>query len=153
MPAGGERLLFSSLTYSRNREANPQFVPLWSATLLEETTCQVRLPGSRGIGTNTSIKSVLAGVSPETVLVQPSDRGTAAVMPPAAVVQRYGTVTYWRECWKPASRAKAGPDQRLFFAWCIASQLGFVNALPFALDGGTVVAGGIFPVRTINRRP
>jgi len=121
--------------------------------LLEETTCQVRLPGSRGIGTNTSIKSVLAGVSPETVLVQPSDRGTAAVMPPAAVVQRYGTVTYWRECWKPASRAKAGPDQRLFFAWCIASQLGFVNALPFALDGGTVVAGGIFPVRTINRRP
>lgn len=39
------------------------------------------------------------------------------------------------------------------FLGVCASQLGFVNALPFALDGGMVVAVAILPVRTINRRP
>lgn len=85
--AGGDGLRLSSLTYRVTGKQIPkQFCPLLgSATLLEDTIHRVALAfPSRAILTVVTrshegfYKSALAGVSPETVLVQPSNRGTAA---------------------------------------------------------------------------
>src|SRR5689334_25332210 len=87
--AGGDGLRLSSLTYRVTGKQIPkQFCPLLgSATLLEDTIHRVSLAfPSRAIITVVTrsqerfYKSALAGVSPETVLVQPSNRGTAAAM-------------------------------------------------------------------------
>jgi mannose-1-phosphate guanylyltransferase len=87
--AGGDGLRLSSLTYRVTGKQIPkQFCPLLgTATLLEDTIHRVTLAfPSRAILTVVThshedfYKSVLAGVSPETVLVQPSNRGTAAAI-------------------------------------------------------------------------
>jgi mannose-1-phosphate guanylyltransferase len=87
--AGGEGLRLSSLTYRVTGKQIPkQFCPLLgSATLLQDTIHRVSLAfPSRAIITVVTrshegfYQSALAGVSPETLLVQPSNRGTAAAM-------------------------------------------------------------------------